>query len=139
MNSDIMERESPMSELDADDRPLALVLNRDLLFGSQIRGALKALGLGSRVLPDTARFVAVLASDGDDLAIAIIDMNGAVDWRMVGDALAAANNPPPTLAFGPHVDAANRRAAKAAGITRVVSNGQFHADASALVDRYRRR
>ena len=128
-----------MSELDVDDRTLALVLNRDLLFGSQIRGALKALGLDSRFLPDTTRFVVALASDGDDAAIAIIDMNGAVDWSLVGDAIAAAPNPPPTLAFGPHVDAANRRAAKTAGITRVVSNGQLHADASVLIDRYRRR
>ena len=128
-----------MSELDVDDRTLALVLNRDLLFGSQIRGALKALGLDSRFLPDTTRFVVALASDGDDAAIAIIDMNGAVDWSLVGDAIAAATNPPPTLAFGPHVDATNRRAAKTAGITRVVSNGQFHAEASVLIDRYRRR
>jgi hypothetical protein len=45
----------------------------------------------------------------------------------------------PTLAFGPHVDIENRRAAKAAGVGRIVSNGQFHSDTAGLIERYRRR
>ncbi|MDF3015147.1 MAG: hypothetical protein K0R44_372, partial [Thermomicrobiales bacterium] len=44
----------------------------------------------------------------------------------------------PTLAFGPHVDIEGRRAAKAAGVTRIVSNGQFHTDTVGLIERYRR-
>ena len=44
----------------------------------------------------------------------------------------------PTLAFGPHVDVEGRRAAKAAGVTRIVSNGQFHSDMAGLIERYRR-
>jgi hypothetical protein len=42
----------------------------------------------------------------------------------------------PLLGFGPHVDVDGRRAAKAAGLTRIVSNGEFHRDLVALVARY---
>lgn len=117
---------------------IAIVLNRDLLFGSHIRGALAALGLDGRFVPTTDRFVEALDAHGDAAAIAIIDMNGAVAWDVLGQALSN-NEVPPTLAFGPHTDVANRRAAKAAGVSRVVSNGQFQRDMAGLIDRYRRR
>lgn len=120
-------------------RNIAIVLNRDLLFGSRIRSALGMLGLNAHFAPDTERFAAALRSEGDATAIGILDMNGAVDWTTITATLGALADAPPTLAFGPHVDAENRRAAKAAGVTRIVSNGQFHGDMAALIDRYRRR
>lgn len=128
-----------MTESSAEGPKLAIVLNRDLLFGLGIRNALAFLGLEPRFVPDTERFVAALAADRDATAIGILDMNGAVAWDIVRDALAGAAGSPPTLAFGPHVDAENRRAAKAAGVSRIVSNGQFHSDMAGLIDRYRRR
>ena len=121
------------------ERRLAVVLNRDLLFGSRIRSALGALGLASRFVPDTRRFLAAMLDEGDSIAIGILDMNGAIDWEALSAATPDAADSPPTLAFGPHVDAENRRAAKAAGVTRIVTNGQFHSDMVALIDRYRRR
>ena len=121
------------------ERTLAIVLNRDLMFGSQIRSALGGLGLQGLFVPNTDRFVVALKTEGDAAAIGVLDMNGAIDWEAVSTALSAADDGAPTLAFGPHVDAENRRAAKAAGITRIVSNGQFHSDMAGLIDRYRRR
>ena len=121
------------------DRSLAVVLNRDLLFGSRIRIALRVVGLESRFVPDTSRFLAAIDELGDSVAIGILDMNGAIDWEELSAALHDAADAPPTLAFGPHVDAENRRAAKAAGLTRIVTNGQFHRDMAALIGRYRRR
>ena len=118
---------------------LAVVLNRDLLFGSRIRSALLRLGLESRFVATAEQFAEALGSEATRVAIAIIDMNGAVSWDVIADALARGNaGLVPTLAFGPHVDVEGRRAAKAAGVRRIVTNGQFHSDTVGLIERYRR-
>ena len=119
---------------------LAIVLNRDLLFGSRIRSALASLGLESRFVTTAEQFVAALSDEPGSAAIGIIDMNGAVSWDVISEARSRADGGhTPTLAFGPHVDIENRRAAKAAGVGRIVSNGQFHSDTAGLIERYRRR
>jgi hypothetical protein len=121
------------------DRQIAIVLNRDLLFGSQIRHALSTLGLEARFVRDGEQFVTALKEQRERAVIGIIDMNGPIAWDIVQAALSGAESVTPTLAFGPHVDVEGRRAAKAAGVTRIVSNGQFHQDMAALIERYRRR
>ena len=129
-----------MTELVREGPTLAIVLNRDLLFGSRIRSALARLGLESRFVATAEQFVAAMSQEPNSVAIGIIDMNGAISWhvirevRTLGDAESV-----PTLAFGPHVDIEGRRAARAAGVTRIVSNGQFHSDTVGLIERYRRR
>jgi hypothetical protein len=129
-----------MTELTGQGPTLAIVLNRDLLFGSRIRSALAGLGLEGRFVRTAEQFIGALSEDLGSVAIGIIDMNGAVAWDVIHDALSRADGGlAPTLAFGPHVDIEGRRAAKAAGVTRIVSNGQFHSDMSNLIDRYRRR
>lgn len=131
--------ESVMTDRVEGQKHLAIVLNRDLMFGSRIRSALGMLGLEARFVPDTDAFLAAMRADGGSAAIGILDMNGAIDWGAMSEGLGGLEDAPPTLAFGPHVDVDNRRAAKAAGVTRIVSNGQFHAETAALIDRYRRR
>lgn len=116
---------------------MAVVLNRDLMFGSRIRSALASIGMAVVVKGDTSAFIAAARELGDRAVIAIIDMNGAVDWTAVQEALAVGGLPP-VLGFGSHTDVETRRAAKAAGVNRIVSNGQFHADMSGFVERYRR-
>ncbi len=129
-----------MNEFTSLGPTLAVVLNRDLLFGSRIRSALAGLGLEGRFVTTTEQFVDALSEEPGSIAIGIIDMNGAISWDVIreagsrGDAGLA-----PTLAFGPHVDIEGRRAAKAAGVTRIVSNGQFHSNTAGLIERYRRR
>jgi hypothetical protein len=119
---------------------VAVVLNRDLIFGSRIRGALMSLGLEARFASTAEQFVGALHEELGSVAIGIVDMNGAVSWDVIHEELSGVNEGSvPTLAFGPHVDVEGRRAAKAAGVTRIVSNGQFHADMAGLIDRYRRR
>ena len=125
-------RSSPSQE-----RTLALVLNRDLLFGSRIRAALSALGMQGKFVKDSGQFNAELVLNATDIAIAVIDMNGPVDWEILREGLGA-SGVPPTLAFGPHVDVEGRRAAKTAGIDRIVSNGQFSREMVPLIERYRR-
>jgi|SRR5215217_5402101 len=117
----------------------AVVLNRDLLFGSRIRSALTGLGLDARFVNTAEQFVSALREQPGSVAIGIIDMNGTVSWDAIREELSRPNDDRvPTLAFGPHVDVEGRRAAKAAGLTRIVSNGQFHADMAGLINRYRR-
>lgn len=129
-----------MTDVEPGGRTVAIVLNRDLMFGSRIRSALAQLGLrDARFVRDADAFVAALAEQRDALAIGIIDMNGDVAWDTLAAALKGDATGLPTLAFGPHVDAAGRRAAKAAGVSRIVSNGQFASDPVGLIDRYRRR
>jgi hypothetical protein len=128
-----------LSEDQADVPNVAVVLNRDLIFGSRVRNVLSTLGLQARFVANTEQFVAALAELQSTSAIGIIDMNGAVAWDTLKTALPQNDSKPPTLAFGPHVDIENRRLAKAAGISRIVSNGQFHREMSELIDRYRRR
>lgn len=129
-----------MTELTVGSPNFAVVLNRDLLFGSRIRNALRAVGLEARFVSNTDEFIGALTEYRDTAAIGIIDMNGAVSWETIGELLKRTDQSlAPTLAFGPHVDVENRRAAKAAGVTRIVSNGQFHEDMTGLIERYRRR
>jgi hypothetical protein len=129
-----------MNELTGQGPTLAVVLNRDLLFGSRIRSTLKSLGLEARFVTAAEQFVGVLRKQPESVAIGIVDMNEAVSWDVIREELSRPNGDRvPTLAFGPHVDIESRRAAKAAGLTRIVSNGQFHNDMAGLIERYRRR
>jgi FixJ family two-component response regulator len=120
------------------DAPVVVVLNRDLMFGSRIRSAMATLGLQAVVKGDTTAFLETARTLGDRAVIAIIDMNGTVDWQAVATALADENTLPPVLGFGSHTDVETRRAAKAAGVDRIVSNGQFNADMAGYVQKYRR-
>ena len=129
-----------MTGLTGEGPTLAVVLNRDLLFGSRIRSALARLGLESRFVATAEQFVGALSQEPNRVAIGIIDMNGAISWDVIGEAQSRGDaGLVPTLAFGPHVDIEGRRRAKAAGVTRIVSNGQFHSDTAGLIERYRRR
>lgn len=118
--------------------PVVVVLNRDLMFGSRIRSAMATLGLQAVVKGDTAAFLETTRTLGDRAVLAIIDMNGTVDWQIIATALAEDAALPPVLGFGSHTDVETRRAAKAAGVDRIVSNGQFNADMAGYVQRYRR-
>ena len=60
-----------------------------------------------------------------------------VDWEAVSTVTGEGARTP-VLVFGSHLDVEGLRAAKAAGVRRVVSNGDFHRDMVALVRRYAR-
>ena len=129
-----------MTESAGSSPNVAVVLNRDLLFGSRIRSALASIGLEARFVANAGVFVDTIDECRSSAAIGIIDMNGPVSWEVIGGYLSRPGHVMvPTLAFGPHVDVESRRAAKAAGITRIVSNGRFHEDMAGLIERYRRR
>jgi len=68
--------------------------------------------------------------------LGLIDVNAGVDWNVVKSLMGGAGPGVPVLVFGSHLDVVGRRAAKAAGVTRVLSNGDFHRDMVTLVKRY---
>ncbi len=119
-------------------RGTIVVLNRDLMFGSRIRSTVRALGFEPLFTRDTGAFIERVRQLQPPAVLAILDMNGQVDWTLIGQLTAEPDLETPLLGFGPHVDVDNRRAAKAAGLVRIVSNGQFHADTAVLIERYAR-
>jgi hypothetical protein len=115
-----------------------VVLNRDLFFGVKIGNILRGLGYRVSFLPTTAAFVERLGSPDVAPVLGVIDMSSGVDWHAIAALTGSEDTATPLLAFGSHLDVEGRRAAKAAGVRRVVSNGDFHRDMVALVRRYTR-
>jgi hypothetical protein len=106
------------------------------MFGVRIANQLRSLGYAVAVVPTTSAFADRLRSAPAPV-LGIVDMSAGPDWATVA-ALTADPTSAPILAFGPHTDVAARRAAKTAGVSRLISNGDFHRDMVALVRRYAR-
>ena len=128
-----------MTASETEATPYAVVLNRDLMFGAGIRNALESQEMAAKFARDTTAFIELLESQPASPALGIVDMNGPVDWERLGAALGRLNGAVPTIGFGSHTDVETRRAAKAAGLTRIVSNGEFHRDMGSFIARYRAR
>src|SRR5690349_7098801 len=121
--------------------PLLLIaLNRDVFFGVRLRNLAKELGYDLKLVPNADGVAAALVESAGRTALVVIDMNvigDGVDWDALKETLSAYPSIP-TLGFGSHTDVETRRDAKRTGLTRIVSNGEFHRDAAALIQRYAR-
>lgn len=115
-----------------------VVLNRDLMFGVRIADVARGLGHAVLFARDAAGFADLLRTTEPAPVLGIVDMNAGVEWGIVRALVDDPAVATPLLAFGPHLDVANRRAAKAAGVDRLVTNGEFHRDMVDLVRRYAR-
>jgi hypothetical protein len=115
-----------------------VLLNHDLFFGIKIRNALQALDYHVRAVSDTGTFVKLMQAADVRPSLGIIDINCGVDWQAIEVMTSERGDGVPLLAFGPHKDVDGLRAAKRAGVTRIVSNGEFHQNMVALVERYAR-
>lgn len=112
-----------------------VLLNRDLFFGIRIRQVGAAIGYAVEITPKTDLFVERLAAS--DVALGVIDVAAGPDWDLLAPAIAGGGLAP-VLAFGPHKDVDGLRGAKRAGVTRVISNGDFHKDPGGIMQRYAR-
>lgn len=108
-------------------------LSRDLFFGMRVRTIVGKLGYDLKLVKDESSVVDAVSED--DVSIVIIDFNQPVDWD---ELLPVLSGETPVLAFGSHTDVDGFRAAKAAGVTRVVSNGEFSRRLPELIEQYRR-
>lgn len=113
-----------------------VVLSGDLFFGMRIRTSLRPLGYDVTIHGDAMSFSGALSADGDRALLALIDFNRPVDWSALAEAL---DGHVPVIAFGPHKDVAGFRAAREAGVTRVVANGEFSRALPDLVAKYGRK
>ena len=109
-----------------------LVLTGDLLFGSNLQGALAAAGHQVQLVSGRDRLEGALAADR--AGAVIIDLT---DQELAGAAIFASLSGPlegvPSLGFYSHVDPAAKQAGQAAGIGLVVPRSRIAREAVALV------
>lgn len=114
-------------------RGLVAVLSKDLFFVMRIRTSLRQLGYDVTIAQKPVAFTTILTSGDRRASLGLVDFNQPVDWKSLAGALEL---PIPIIAFGPHKDVEGFRAAKSAGVTRVVANGEFTRALPQLVERY---
>jgi hypothetical protein len=114
--------------MDQDTAPIVVALVKDLFFSVKLGNEVRRAGFQPRTVKTQAEFAD--ACSQENVALGIIDLGTGVDWN---DWQAPGV---PVIAFGPHKDVATLQAAKAAGITRVMANSLFHAQAADLIRRY---
>jgi len=116
------------------ERGTVIVLISDLFFSVNIRVTLRRLGYNAVLTRSIGEVSDGLASG--DVRLVVVD-GTAVDtgesWERIGQIAASGI---PVLVFGPHKEVETLRAAKMAGVTRVVANSQFHREMPVLVERY---
>ena len=113
-----------------------VVLNRDLMFGVRIANQLRAAGYTVTFAQKTSDFVSRVRLLEPKPVLGLVDMNSPVEWPLIQALVLDTANATPLLGFGPHLDIQGRRAAKAAGVTRIVTNGEFHQNTVDFVRRY---
>jgi hypothetical protein len=96
----------------------------DLLFGSNVVGALTAAG-------HEVKLVSTLDSLPDGAELLIVDLTADVPERLA----ALPSERPPTLAFYAHVETEVREQAQGAGIDLVVPRSRMAREGAALVER----
>ncbi len=114
--------------MEQDAAPVVVALVKDLFFSVKLGNEVRRAGFQSRVVKMQADFIEACCDES--VALGVIDLSVGVDWNdwHAPDV--------PVIAFGPHKDVAALQAAKAAGITRVMANSLFHAQAAAMIRRY---
>lgn len=121
-------------EENADARGVVIALIPDLFFSVTVRNTIRRLGFESRIVRTADELVEATVHVTPVLAIGDLGaIRTDLDWEsfegVVADGI-------PTLVFGPHKDVDGLRRAKAAGVTRVISNGQFHREMADIIERY---
>lgn len=110
-----------------------VALSRDLFFGMRMRTIIRQLGYALELANDESTLMQTLQTSTPRLAV--IDFNKPVDWEALAPLLASET---PIIAFSSHTNVEGFRAARAAGVDRVVSNGQFSNNLPQLIEQYQR-
>ncbi|MEX0712538.1 MAG: response regulator [Pirellulales bacterium] len=114
----------------------ALVLTADLTSIARVEAAGKSRGCRVESALSVAALLEKLAEGPADLVIVDLGMSG-LDVRQLLAQLQDLPRPPSTvIAFGPHVHHDKLAAAAQAGADRVLSRGQFFAQADDLLRQY---
>jgi hypothetical protein len=125
---------TPDEAIDTTARsPRFIALSRDLFFGMRTRTVLRNMGHDLTLVKDEQGLLN--ASMALDPSLVFIDFNQPVDWQILAPLFAVEV---PVVAFGSHTDIDGFRAARAAGVDRVTSNGDFSRRLPHLVEQYSR-
>jgi hypothetical protein len=104
----------------------------DLLFGSNVLGALRAQGLDVQLLSSGEGLASALA----DTSALVVDLTGDVDPETIGSLRAAGTlGRVKTLGFYSHVDAEIKQRAEAAGFDLVIPRSRMAREGAQLVAR----
>ncbi len=111
---------------------MVLLITTDLLASSQVEGAARSVGVSLEIAgPKAAREkVATVRLVVLDLASPLGDLPTLVAQ------LKSLESAPAVIAFGPHVHEQKLQAAAEAGCDEVLTRGQFHRSAAAVIARY---
>lgn len=109
-----------------------IALSRDLFFGMRIRTIIRKLGY-ELSLPKSESETVVALNDTSHARLVLVDFNQPVDWDALRPVI---DSKVPVIGFGSHTDVDGFRGAKAAGVDRVVSNGEFSRALPDLVAKY---
>lgn len=117
------------------ERGVVVGLIKDIFFGITVRNTIRRLEFEAQIIKSVDELPQTVAVYEPDLLVVDLTMFGSdpVAWEPIQDVLATGAR---VLAFGPHMDVDAFRAAKDAGVTRVVSNSQFHRNMANLIERY---
>jgi hypothetical protein len=132
--SDWDDMDRSIEEQHSDAGGPILLLIPDVFFAVTVRNAVRRTGYEPHIVKTTDDLV--VAAGEQRAALAVIDLSAVrsePEWGDISDLVA---DDLPVLVFGSHKDVDGLRAAKAAGVTRVVSNGQFHREMVDLIQRY---
>ncbi len=123
-----------METMPSDAGGPILLLIPDVFFAVTVRNTVRRLGYDPHILKTTDELV--VAAGEHQAVLAVVDLatvRSSDEWTDIGEIEASGI---PVLVFGSHKDVDGLRAAKSAGVARVVSNGQFHREMRDMIERY---
>lgn len=126
-----------MSSRTTKERGVIIAVIKDVFFGITVRNTIKRLNFEPQLIKSTDALADTVAVY--DPSLVVIDLQVIEKESAWSEVTAIREQDIPVLVFGPHKDVEGLRAAKAAGVTRVVANSQFHREMPNLIERYVRK
>lgn len=123
-----------MSSKTTKERGVIIAVIKDVFFGITVRNTIKRLNFEPQMIKTVDTLLDTVAVYDPSLVIVDLQvMTNEATWKVI---TATREQDVPVLVFGPHKDVEGLRAAKSAGVSRVVANSQFHREMPTLIERY---
>ena len=123
-----------MSSKTTKERGVIIAVIKDVFFGITVRNTIKRLNFEPQMIKTAQSLMDTVAVY--DPSLVIVDLQVIEDESAWNYITAIREQDVPVLVFGPHKDVEGLRAAKQAGVSRVVANSQFHREMPVLIERY---
>lgn len=123
-----------MSSKTTKERGVIIAVIKDVFFGITVRNTIKRLNFEPQIIKSAQILLDTVAVY--DPSLVIVDLQVIEDESAWDFITATREKDIPVLVFGPHKDVEGLRAARQAGVSRVVANSQFHREMPVLIERY---